>query len=177
MDNFVFLIISMVSSSIYNIQIPYNEGFYSIIKDGFNNNLQLIVYIIFSLTVYGPFIAYLVNRNKVVLNNKVPVNKISYLKWLSIIIAYPIILFSVSLLITQLLSGFSKPLLGFTIPLWFIPIILVWQIVLCVLLHAWCNVVSYYILAISPITGMTSTILALLTWLLASLLIKKMTNK
>lgn len=254
-----FWIISMVSSNIYNIQIPYNEGLYSIIKNGFNNNLQLILYVLFSLAVYGPVIAYLVNRNKVVLN-KVPVNKINYLKWLSIIIAYPIVLFSVSLLITQLLSGFSKPLLEFTIPLWFIPIILVWQIVtsgteefgwrgflqpllekkysiekagyitgilwsiwhypfiifmnyqmgigpiissligftlltipqtfvftylykktnnifLCVLLHAWCNVVSYYILAISPITGMTSTILALLTWLVASLLIKKMTNK
>jgi membrane protease YdiL (CAAX protease family) len=248
--------VSMILSNIYNVNIPHNEGFYSIFKNGFNSNLQLVIYVIFSLAVYGPVISWFLNRDKCEIK-KENLDYKSYFKWISLIVIYPLILFGLSVLITKVMSGFSKPLLSLTLPLWFIPIILIQQLLtsgteefgwrgflqpmlekkysvekagyitgslwsiwhypfiifmnytmgvgvvvssligftlltipqtfvftylykktnnifLCVLFHAWCNVASYYILAISPVASLTSTIVAVLTWIIASKLIKKM---
>jgi membrane protease YdiL (CAAX protease family) len=248
--------VSMILSNVYNVKILHNEGFYSIFKNGFNSNLQLVIYVIFSLAVYGPVISWFLNKDKCEIK-KEKLDYKSYFKWISLIVIYPLILFGLSVLITQVMSGFSKPLLNLTLPLWFIPIILIQQLLtsgteefgwrgflqpmlekkysvekagyitgllwsiwhypfiifmnytmgvgivissligftlmtipqtfvftylykktnnifLCVLFHAWCNVSSYYILAISPVASLTSTIVAVLTWIIANKLIKKM---
>ncbi len=56
-------IISMLIAVSRSVSIPYNEGFYSIVTKGFASSDQAILYIVFSLAVYGPALGALVSRS------------------------------------------------------------------------------------------------------------------
>lgn len=122
---------AMVYGIINKISIPYNEGFFKIITEGFSSNKQMFAYIIFSLAVYGPLISSLILRKKLVSNsvtNRVEErpSKLSG-RWILLILIYPIILFSIGVIASMVTTGFSQALVLPKLPLWFMPVLIIHQ--------------------------------------------------
>lgn len=127
-------ILSMIISINNEVSIPYNEGFYSVVTKGFESSKQMILYIVFGLAVYGPLLAVLIEKYLFQRKNKIegsPSNeKKSCLpgKWYVIIIAYPIVVFLLSVLLSAMTAGFAGGISMPSLPLWFLPILFIYQL-------------------------------------------------
>ena len=131
-------IVAMLFSIARNVSIPYNEGFFTIVTKGFASGEQAFLYILFSLAVYGPLVGALLTR----ILYKTPQQQATEPpkkgrtakprlsgKWISIIIAYPVVLFLLGALISCMSTGFTLGLSLPTLPLWFLPLIFLYQCV------------------------------------------------
>ncbi|MFD1030214.1 CPBP family intramembrane glutamic endopeptidase [Metaplanococcus flavidus] len=245
------------------VEIFYNEGLYTMLTEGAENIQQLLLSLFFTAAVYGPIVGviaaglYEKSRKEGSLfpaaRKKHPANVGG---WLLFIFLYPVLLFSAALLVTWIMTGFSREFNWGVVPLWFLPVYLLFQFVtsgmeefgwrgylqpllqtrytaekacfrvgvlwsiwhypfiiflnssygtvtvllsllgftlltipqayvlgwlynstrniwLCVLLHAWANTASLYLLAVSPAPLVTPIAVAIGTWLAANYLVKK----
>lgn len=128
-------IVSMIISIKNDISIPYNEGFYNVVTKGFESSRQMILYIVFGLAVYGPLLAALVEKflfnPKVKAKSNPAKEKRRGLpgKWYAIIIAYPVVVFLFSTLLSAATAGFAGGISMPSLPLWFLPILFIYQFI------------------------------------------------
>lgn len=117
--------ISLASAN--NVTILYNEGFYTIFMEGAESFGQLMAHIVFTATTYGPLFGVLIVKLWMKENQGFANRKTMKGSWLFFIVLYPIVLFSVALLLTQVVTGFSGAFLQPVLPFWFFAIFFIFQ--------------------------------------------------
>lgn len=106
------------------VSIPYNEGLLSIVLNGYNSPLQALLYIVFSLAVYGPFAAIYITA--LITKDKVKFKfKWADYRWFILVTIYPILVFLIGISYSVVTKQYD---FNYMLPLWGLPILLIYQL-------------------------------------------------
>jgi uncharacterized protein len=99
----LFWILSMYLAIKNHTFIPLDDRIANVINNGFHNNNQILVTFLFLVGTLGPLVGYFFVKKEYNIDLVIKVNKIDY-KYLLLVTLFPIILFSLGLIIPFLLD-------------------------------------------------------------------------